>query len=244
MTGTDLTQIDGIDVMTAATIISEVGWDMSKWKNEDHFVSWLRLCPDNRISGNKIIGKGRLPTNNRVSVGLKMAASYPTGKQHLSRSPVSPIPSQAGRSRRDQGYGGQAGPIGVPHATLRDEVRGSRSEVLRGPKPQPAVETPKMEGRQARIPTRPSSSCNLTHREFLGSEKQNQVVEKIEKPKEQIEGLESSCVPRRQTHNFDVTDGAPSRFERHHVGRRAGTKPTQCSTADMSAEVWSSFGAI
>src|SRR5580700_10193454 len=28
MTGTDLTQIDGIDVMTAATILSEAGWDM------------------------------------------------------------------------------------------------------------------------------------------------------------------------------------------------------------------------
>jgi len=63
MSGTDLTQIDSIDVMTATTILSEVGWDMSKWKTEDHFVSWLRLCPDNRISGNKIIGKGRLPTN-------------------------------------------------------------------------------------------------------------------------------------------------------------------------------------
>ena len=24
--------------MTAATIVSEVGWDISKWKNEDHFV--------------------------------------------------------------------------------------------------------------------------------------------------------------------------------------------------------------
>ena len=75
MTGTDLTQIDGIDVMTATTILSEAGWDMSKWKTEDHFVSWLRLCPDNRISGDKIIGKGRLPTNNRVSIALKMAAS-------------------------------------------------------------------------------------------------------------------------------------------------------------------------
>jgi hypothetical protein len=31
MTGTDLTQIDGIDVMTAMTVVSEVGWDMSKW---------------------------------------------------------------------------------------------------------------------------------------------------------------------------------------------------------------------
>src|SRR5207249_1505439 len=28
MTGTDLTRIDGIDVMTAMTIISEAGWDM------------------------------------------------------------------------------------------------------------------------------------------------------------------------------------------------------------------------
>ena len=75
MVGTDLTRIDSIDVMTAMTIISEAGWDMSKWKTEDHFVSWLRLCPDNKVSGDKVIGKGRLPTNNRVSLALKMAAS-------------------------------------------------------------------------------------------------------------------------------------------------------------------------
>jgi len=74
MSGTDLTRIDSIDVMTATTIFSEVGWDMSKWETEDHFVSWLRLCPDNRISGDRIIGKGRLPTNNRVTIALKMAA--------------------------------------------------------------------------------------------------------------------------------------------------------------------------
>ena len=41
MTGTDLTRIDGIDVMTVMTIISEAGSDRSKWKTEDHFVSWL-----------------------------------------------------------------------------------------------------------------------------------------------------------------------------------------------------------
>ena len=74
MTGTDLTQIDAIDVVTATTIFSEAGWDMSKWETENHFVSWLRLCPDNRTSGEKIIGKGRLPTNNRLHVALKMAA--------------------------------------------------------------------------------------------------------------------------------------------------------------------------
>src|SRR6266436_8978601 len=75
MTGTDLTQIDGIDIMTAMTILSEAGWDMIKWKDEHHFVSWLRLAPDNRISGDRIIGKGRLPTSNRVTVALKLAAS-------------------------------------------------------------------------------------------------------------------------------------------------------------------------
>src|SRR6266849_2606579 len=75
MSGADLNRIDGLDVMTAMTILSEAGWDMSKWETEDHFVSWLRLCPDNRISGDKIIGKGRLPTNNRVTTALKMAAN-------------------------------------------------------------------------------------------------------------------------------------------------------------------------
>jgi len=75
LTGTDLTLIDSIDVMTATTIVSETGYDMSKWETENHFVSWLRLCPDNRISGEKIIGKGRLPTNNRATTALRMAAS-------------------------------------------------------------------------------------------------------------------------------------------------------------------------
>jgi len=75
VTGTDLTKIDGIDVLTATTILSEAGSDMSKWETEDHFVSWLRLCPDNRISGAKVIGKGRMPTNNPISIALKLAAS-------------------------------------------------------------------------------------------------------------------------------------------------------------------------
>ena len=75
MTGTDLTQVDGIDVMTATTILSEAGGDMSKWETENHFVSWLRLCPNNRISGEKVVGKGRLPTSNRASIAFRMAAN-------------------------------------------------------------------------------------------------------------------------------------------------------------------------
>ena len=48
---------------------------MSKGKTENHFVSWLKLCPDNKISGGKVIGKGRMPTNNRTTTVLRMAAS-------------------------------------------------------------------------------------------------------------------------------------------------------------------------
>ena len=33
ITGVDLTQIDGMNVMTAQTLISEIGLDMSRWKN-------------------------------------------------------------------------------------------------------------------------------------------------------------------------------------------------------------------
>jgi transposase len=53
ISGVDLTQIDGVDAMTAQTLISEVGLDMSRWKTESHFASWLGLCPDNRISGDR-----------------------------------------------------------------------------------------------------------------------------------------------------------------------------------------------
>ena len=74
MSGVDLARIDGIDVITAMTVVAEAGHDMSPWATADHFVSWLRLAPDNRISGDKIIGKGRTPTQNRLTQALKMAA--------------------------------------------------------------------------------------------------------------------------------------------------------------------------
>ena len=73
--GTDLTRIDGIDGLTATTLLSEAGWDMSPGADEHHFVSWRRLGADNRISGHKIMGQGRLRTNNRASIALRMAAS-------------------------------------------------------------------------------------------------------------------------------------------------------------------------
>src|SRR5499427_4666745 len=74
ITGVDLTRIDGIDVMVAQTLLSEVGMDMSRWNTEAHFSSWLGLCPDNRISGDKLLGKGTRRVVNRAATALRLAA--------------------------------------------------------------------------------------------------------------------------------------------------------------------------
>jgi transposase len=75
ITGVDLTQIDGIDLQNARTIVSEVGVDMSRWKTEKHFASWLGLCPANRISGGKVLKRGTRQVVNRASTALRLAAS-------------------------------------------------------------------------------------------------------------------------------------------------------------------------
>jgi transposase len=75
VTGVDLTRIDGIDVMVAQTLLSEVGLDMSRWKTESHFASWLGLCPDNRITGDKVRGRGTRRVVNRAATALRQAAN-------------------------------------------------------------------------------------------------------------------------------------------------------------------------
>ena len=52
-TGVDLTAIDGINILTAPTLVAEVGYDMSRFQTERHFVSFLDLSPKNKISGGK-----------------------------------------------------------------------------------------------------------------------------------------------------------------------------------------------
>ena len=73
--GVDLTSIDGIDVMTAQTVISEIGTDMSRFPTENDFASWLGLTPSEPLSGGKIVGRGRRKVQNRAASALRMAAS-------------------------------------------------------------------------------------------------------------------------------------------------------------------------
>jgi len=67
MIGVDLIAIDGFDVLTVQTIISEVGLDMTKWPTEKHFASWLGLCPNNKVTGGRV-------KDTRASCAFRMAA--------------------------------------------------------------------------------------------------------------------------------------------------------------------------
>ena len=71
--GVDLTQIPGLMTLIL-TLFSEVGRDMSRWPSAGHFVSWLALCPDNDISGGRVLWRGRRRVRNRAGHLFRLAA--------------------------------------------------------------------------------------------------------------------------------------------------------------------------
>jgi transposase len=80
--GVDLTQIPGINALTAHTLLAEIGSDLSCFASASAFASWLGLCPDNRISGGKILSVKTRTVKNRAATTLRMAAQ----SLHRSRS--------------------------------------------------------------------------------------------------------------------------------------------------------------
>jgi hypothetical protein len=70
--GVDVTQIPGLE--NALPLFSEIGRDMSPWPTAAHFVSWLALCPDNDISGGKLLWRGARKVKNRAGHLFRMAA--------------------------------------------------------------------------------------------------------------------------------------------------------------------------
>ncbi len=74
VTGTDLTSIEGVSVMTAQTIFSEVGADLSAFASERHFCSWLQLTPRRDVSGGKVIRHVKSRVQNRIALALRMGA--------------------------------------------------------------------------------------------------------------------------------------------------------------------------
>lgn len=73
--GVDLTEIDGVDALSALKIISEIGTDMRHWKSEKCFGSWMGLAPGTKISGGKILKRSTKSSANRVAATLRGCAN-------------------------------------------------------------------------------------------------------------------------------------------------------------------------
>jgi transposase len=73
--GVDLFAVPGLAADTLLTLASEVGFDMTPWKTEKHFGSWLNLCPGTKISGGKILNKKTKRNPNRAAQAFRMAAA-------------------------------------------------------------------------------------------------------------------------------------------------------------------------
>jgi transposase len=72
--GVDLTQVMGLNVLGVLIILSEIGLDMSRWRSEKAFCSWLGLCPGNKISGGKVLSSHTAHVVNRVAILLRTVA--------------------------------------------------------------------------------------------------------------------------------------------------------------------------
>lgn len=81
MSGVDLTRLDGLDGHSVLKLLSEIGTDMSRWPTEKHFVSWLSLCPGNKISGGRRLSSRTKRSANKAAAILRQAVN---GLHHSS----------------------------------------------------------------------------------------------------------------------------------------------------------------
>lgn len=75
LTGVDFTEIDGLNVVTVHTVLSEVGLNPEAFGTEKRFASWLGLCPENRVTGGKVKDRKTRKVVNRASKAFRLAAN-------------------------------------------------------------------------------------------------------------------------------------------------------------------------
>jgi len=74
--GVDLLAIEGFSYNTVLTLMSEVGLDgIKKFPTAKQFASWLRLSPNNKISGGKVLSNKIPKGSNRLKIALRNAAN-------------------------------------------------------------------------------------------------------------------------------------------------------------------------
>lgn len=73
--GTDLFAIQGISHTTVLCLLTNMGHDIHKFSSAKSFAAWLRLIPNNKVSGGKIIGNSTAKGRNYIAVALRQAAN-------------------------------------------------------------------------------------------------------------------------------------------------------------------------
>ena len=73
--GVDLFALEFINEGTITSFLAEVGTDIYKFKTAKQFVSWLRLAPNKRISGGKILSSRTPKGKNKFALILRNAAN-------------------------------------------------------------------------------------------------------------------------------------------------------------------------
>ena len=76
--GVDLSAVPGVSGGVLCVLMSELGTAndvREKFRSAEAFASWLGLCPDNRISGGRILKTGTRKVANRVANILRLAAN-------------------------------------------------------------------------------------------------------------------------------------------------------------------------
>jgi transposase len=73
--GTDLSAIPGLGPNTLLSIVTELGTAVGKFRNSKSFVSWLRLAPNNKISGGKVLSSHTPKGANPLTIALRDASN-------------------------------------------------------------------------------------------------------------------------------------------------------------------------
>lgn len=74
--GVDLMSIEGVSHATVLSIMSEIGPPgFKKFETGKQFASWLRLAPNNKVSGGRILSSKIPKGSNRLKIALRHAAN-------------------------------------------------------------------------------------------------------------------------------------------------------------------------
>ena len=80
--GVDLMAIESISSSTILALLSEIGDGIYRFRSAKAFASWLRLAPNNRISGGKTISSRTPKGSNKFALALRNAANTISNKKN------------------------------------------------------------------------------------------------------------------------------------------------------------------